>query len=120
LFREGEGRVPIDCLLGVLTLEDGTGVLSPLRLESQEAVLVAGGSIDFAGRRLELRLQSDRDTTGFFALDVPIAVTGPFKALRVTPLAGNKQSFDGSVGTAAVEALPAALQDLTRGSACSR
>ena len=120
LFREGTGRVPIGCLLGVLTLEDGIGVLSPLRLESQEAVLVGAGSIDFAGRRLDLTLQSDEDTTGLFALDVPIAVTGPFRALRVSPLAGNEQSLDESGGAAAVEALPTALQHLTRGSACSR
>src|SRR6185312_12051715 len=48
LFRAGEGRVPITCLLGVLTLKDGIGVLSPFRLDSQEAALVGAGSIDFA------------------------------------------------------------------------
>src|SRR6185312_4577225 len=58
LFRSGEGRVPVNCLLGVMTLKDGVGVLSPLRLDSQEATLVGAGTVDFAGKRLDLRLQS--------------------------------------------------------------
>jgi uncharacterized protein involved in outer membrane biogenesis len=120
LFRAGEGRVPVACLLGVLTLEDGIGVLSPLRLDSHEATLVGAGSIDFAGRRLDLILKSDHDTTGFFALDVPIIVSGPFKALGVAPLPGaDEHRLDEIKGTAAVEALPAALHNLVRGSACA-
>ncbi len=121
LFRAGEGRVPVNCLLGVLTLKDGVGVLSPLRLDSQEATLVGAGSIDFAGKRLDLILKSDHDTTGFFALDVPIVVSGPFKALGVTPLPGaDEHRLDEIKGNAAVEALPASLDKLARGSACAR
>jgi uncharacterized protein involved in outer membrane biogenesis len=120
LFRAGEGRVPITCLLGVLTLRDGIGVLSPMRLDSQEATLVGAGSIDFAGKRLDLILKSDHDTTGFFALDVPIVVSGPFKALGVTPLPGaDEHRLDEIKGNAAVEALPASLHKLARGSACA-
>ena len=120
LFRSGEGRVPVNCLLGVLTLKDGTGVLSPLRLDSQEATLVGAGSIDFAGQRLDLRLQSDHDTTGFFALDAPIAVTGPFHNISVTPLLGGAEHrLDAADGNAAVAALPAALHKLVRGSDCA-
>jgi uncharacterized protein involved in outer membrane biogenesis len=121
LFRAGEGRVPIACLLGVLTLKDGIGVVSPLRLDSQEATLVGAGSIDFAGKRLDLMLKSDHDTTGFFALDVPIVVSGPFKALGVAPLPGaDEHRLDETKGTAAVGALPAALHKLVNGSACAR
>jgi AsmA family protein len=120
LFRAGEGRVPITCLLGVLTLRDGIGVLSPMRLDSQEATLVGAGSIDFAGKRLDLILKSDHDTTGFFALDVPIVVSGPFTALGVTPLPGaDEHRLDEIKGNAAVEALPASLHKLARGSACA-
>jgi hypothetical protein len=121
LLRAGEGRVPVNCLLGVLTLKDGIGVLSPLRLDSQEATLAGAGSIDFAGQRLDLKLQSDHDTTGFFALDVPIAISGPFKRLAVTPLPGaDGHWLDAPDGNAAVEALPASLHKLVNGSACAR
>ena len=120
LLRSGEGRVPVGCLLAVLTLKDGIGTLSPLRLNSQEATLAGAGSIDFAGKRLDLRLQSDHDTTGFFALDVPITVKGPFTALAVTPLLGSDQPrLNATDGDAAVGALPAALQKLVSGSDCT-
>ena len=103
-----------------MTLKDGIGTLSPLRLDSQEATLAGAGSIDFAGKRLDLRLQSDHDTTGFFALDVPITVKGPFTALAVTPLLGSDQPrLNATDGDAAVEALPAALQKLVSGSDCT-
>ena len=120
LVRAGEGRVPVTCLLGVLTLKDGIGLLSPLRLDSKEATLMGAGSIDFAGRRLDLRLQSDHDTTGFFALDVPIAVKGPFTALAVTPLMGaDVHPLTATDGAAAMEALPTALHKLASGSTCA-
>jgi uncharacterized protein involved in outer membrane biogenesis len=121
LFRSGEGRVPVNCLLGVLIVKDGVGALSPLRLDSQEASLLGAGTIDFAGKRLDLTLQSDHDTTGFFALDVPIAVKGPFTALAVRPLLGADQHrLDAADSNAAVEALPAALHKLARASACAK
>jgi uncharacterized protein involved in outer membrane biogenesis len=120
IFRAGEGRVPVTCLLSVLTLKDGIGLLSPLRLDSQEATLMGVGSIDFANKRLDLRLQSDHDTTGFFALDVPIAVKGPFTALAVAPLMGtDAHPLSATDGDAAMRALPAALHKLVSGSACA-
>jgi uncharacterized protein involved in outer membrane biogenesis len=120
LFREGKGRVPITCLIGIVTLKDGRGVLSPLRIDSQEAVVVGGGSIDFVGKRLDLVLKTERDSTGFFALDVPIVVSGPFKTLQATPLPGaDEHRIDGAEGTAAIEALPSALSKLADGSACA-
>ena len=120
LFRSGEGRVPVNCLLGVMTLKDGVGVLSPLRLDSQEATLVGAGTVDFAGKRLDLRLQSDHDTTGFFALDVPITVKGPFTSLAAKPLlGGDGQHLAATDGSAAMKALPAALQKLASGSDCA-
>lgn len=119
LFRSGEGRVPVGCLLGVLTLRDGIGVISPLRLDSQEATLVGAGTIDFLGQRLDLKLKTERDSTGFFALDVPILVSGPFKGLAAKPLPGADGPWlDEAAGKAAVEALPAALHKLARESAC--
>jgi len=121
LFRKGEGRVPVNCLLVILTLKDGVGVLSPLRLDSQEATLSGAGTVDFVAKRADVRLQSDHDTTGFFALDVPIVVSGPFKRLAVTPMPGaDDPGLDATSRRAAVDALPAALHKLVSESACAR
>ena len=117
----GEGRVPVTCLLAVVTLKDGIGVVSPLRLDSQEATLVGTGTIDFAGKRLDLKLKTEHDTTGFFALDVPILVSGPFKGLAVGPLPDQDAHWlDGTEGRAAVAALPPALHKLADGSTCAK
>jgi hypothetical protein len=92
-----------------------------LRTDSQEAVLVGGGSVDFAGKKLDLVLKTEHDSTGFFALDVPMVVKGPFKTLRMTPLPGaDEHRLDETEGTAAIKALPAALHKLVRGSACAK
>jgi uncharacterized protein involved in outer membrane biogenesis len=118
LFRTAEGRIPIGCLLGVLTLKNGAGELL-LRLDSSEARLAAAGTIDIASLRLDLTLKSDRDTTGVFALDAPITIRGPLNGLKVTPLAETEVKGLGEADRrASVGALPASLQKLVRGSDC--
>jgi uncharacterized protein involved in outer membrane biogenesis len=120
LFRTAEGRVPIGCLLGVLTLRDGAGGLL-LRLDSPEAKLVAAGNIDIASLHLDLTLKSDRDTTGIFALDAPMTIRGPLNSLQATPLTGNdRKGLAEADRSASVEALPASLRKLVRGSDCVR
>jgi uncharacterized protein involved in outer membrane biogenesis len=121
LFREGKGRVPVGCLIAVLSLKDSVGVLSPLRLESREATLVGAGTIDFVGQRLDLRLKTERDTTGFFALDAPIAVTGHFAKLHVMPIIGaDTDRLNTTTGDVALQTLPGALNKLAADSDCAK
>ncbi len=116
LFRNRQGRVKARCMLAVMTLDDGVGTLSPLRLESDEAVLGGAGRLDLIGRRLDLTLQSERASTSFFALDVPIRVSGPLAGLRAAPLPSGDNASQNSMR--AVESLPPEVRSMANASAC--
>jgi len=117
LFRERHEYVAVTCLLGVVTLKDGIGVISPLRLESREAIAIGGGKIDLARKRLDLTVRTERDSTSFFALDIPVRISGPLDNLSAAPLSGSDEDWLRQP-TAATEALPPDLQEMASGSAC--
>ncbi|HEV8391079.1 MAG TPA: AsmA-like C-terminal region-containing protein [Dongiaceae bacterium] len=117
LFRSKEGRVPLTCLLGVLTLKDGIGILAPLRLESREAIVIGAGKLDLAKDRLDLTVKTERDSTNFFALDIPIRISGPLDDLGVTPLAGSGETWL-EQPSAAMNTLPPALRKMAEGNPC--
>jgi uncharacterized protein involved in outer membrane biogenesis len=94
LFRDKEGTVPVSCLLGVVTMKDGRGVISPLRLESRDAIAVGAGRIDLSNDRLDLTIQTERGSTSTFALDIPIRISGPFDRLHAEPLLGQQVRLD--------------------------
>jgi uncharacterized protein involved in outer membrane biogenesis len=81
LFREKEGSSPIRCLGGIAILKDGIATVAPLRLMAKGAIVNGGGTIDLAKRQIDLRLRSERESTGFFALDLPVGVSGSFDNL---------------------------------------
>ncbi|MBK8158665.1 MAG: AsmA family protein [Rhodospirillaceae bacterium] len=82
LFREREGSSPIGCLAGIVAMKDGMASLSPLRLETKDATLVGSGTIDLIKQQVDIGAKSERASTGFFALDLPLKVSGPFDNLR--------------------------------------
>lgn len=81
LFREKEGSAPIKCLGGVMMLENGVAIVAPLRLMAKGAVVNGGGWVDLAKRQVDLEVRSERKSTGFFALDLPIRINGSFDRL---------------------------------------
>ncbi|MBN9526242.1 MAG: AsmA family protein [Alphaproteobacteria bacterium] len=85
LLRKGEGRTQISCLLGVVVLGDGIARLAPLRLRATEGVAIGGGQIDLVRRRLDVVLRTERASTSFFALDVPLRVSGRLDDPHVAP-----------------------------------
>lgn len=117
LFRERQGTVPVTCLLGIVTLKDGIGVISPLRLESQTAVAIGAGKIDLVRKHLDLTVRTERDSTSFFALDIPVRISGPFDRLSAAPLPGRDADWLRQP-TAIADALPPDLQEMASGSAC--
>ena len=117
LFRERQDYVPITCLLGIVTLKDGIGVLSPLRLESRAAVAIGAGKIDLARERLDLTVRTERDSTSFFALDIPVRISGPFDRISAAPLPGSDEDWLRQP-TAIADTLPPDLQKMATGSAC--
>jgi uncharacterized protein involved in outer membrane biogenesis len=119
LFRTEEGRVKVGCLLAAMIVKDGVGTLSPLRLESEEAVVLGGGRVDLAGGRLDLTLKTARDSTSFFALDTPIEISGPFDNLSVAPNADADQSLIKAAEEGVTPAsLPQGLRALAHANAC--
>lgn len=83
IFREKEGSSPIRCLGGLVILKDGVATVAPLRLMAQGAIVNGGGTIDLAKRQIDLRMRSERKSTGFFALDLPVGISGNFDNLSV-------------------------------------
>lgn len=121
LFRKDEGRVKVGCLLAAMTVKDGVGTLSPLRLESDEAVVLGGGHVDFVKQRLDLVLKTERDSTSFFALDIPIEIKGPFDRLSAAPNGDADQALIKAAAQGATPAnLPQGLREMAQQNACAQ
>ncbi len=76
LFRSGSERARIHCLLGVVDTTAGRGDISGVRLSTTAGTVVASGSIDAVGGRVDARIGSVSETTSGLALDVPVRVSG--------------------------------------------
>ena len=115
LFRERQDHVPVTCLLGIVTLQNGIGLISPLRLESDAAVAVGAGKIDLTRDRLDLTVRTERDSTSFFALDVPVRISGPLDHLSAAALSGGNEDW---LRQPTAATLPPDLQRMATASAC--
>ena len=115
LFRDQEGRVPVTCMLGALTFKDGIAIASPLRLESRDAIVVGAGKFDLTKHSLDLTMKTDRDSTSFFALDIPVRISGPLGQLSVKPLVGSDESW---LDQPAALPLPPALREMAASNPC--
>ena len=87
LFRKGEGMSAVKCLLGVAAIRDGVATVAPLVLRTPEATVNGNGTIDLRKNVVDLRIKSDPKSTGFFALDLPVRISGPFEAISAKPAA---------------------------------
>jgi uncharacterized protein involved in outer membrane biogenesis len=76
LLRTPAETTALHCLLGVMVLQDGRGDLAPLVLRSDGGTIRGAGSIDLATSQIDLVIRADPRTTGLFALDLPIRLSG--------------------------------------------
>jgi uncharacterized protein YhdP len=113
LFRKGEGMSSVRCLLGIARIENGVAQVSPLILRTPEATLTGGGTIDLAQRRLDLSIRSDPKSTGFFALDLPIRISGALDAPKAAP--DSKSTFKTNL---ALPELPKPIRKVAEESRC--
>ena len=90
LFGRSTGSATLGCLLGIASLNNGHVSVAPLRLRTSEGNLFGGGSLDLLARHLDLQLKSEAASTGFFALDLPVQITGSF----ASPDTGLSSSFN--------------------------
>jgi hypothetical protein len=85
LMRKPDDGVALRCLLGVATLRKGEGSIGPVRAETSDGSFAARGTFDPVGRMLDMLIRSDRATTGFLALDIPLRVYGPIADPEIVP-----------------------------------
>lgn len=85
LFRDRDGTARIRCLVAAADLRDGRTTIAPLRLRTTEATISGGGSVDLGRARMDLLIGSEAASTGLFALDIPVRISGPFRNLDIGP-----------------------------------
>lgn len=121
LFRKNESSAQISCLLGVIDLHDGQGTISPLRLQTPGTTLIGGGQVDFPRERLDMTIKSEAASTGVFALDIPLHVSGDFGHLSVEPAIGSSAAWlDAPARNIPAHELPPDLQQLADSNPCPR
>lgn len=111
LFRRAAGAAPISCALAVATIHGDDGRLSRLRIRSGEGTLGGAGTFDLARRTLDIVVDSKAATTGAFALDIPMRISGSFRHPAITPA--------GRPPLAAMPSLPATLDAAAQASPCA-
>jgi uncharacterized protein involved in outer membrane biogenesis len=113
LFRKGEGMSKVKCLLGVAQVKAGVAQVSPLILRTPEATLTGGGAIDLAKNTVDLTIRSDPKSTGFFALDIPIRISGALDAPKAGPDSKSKLKPN-----LALPDLPKSIRQVAQNSGC--
>ncbi len=119
LFRTPRGRTRLDCLLAAVDLRGTRGEAAPLRIRAGTGTIAGLLAFDLERRRLDLVIGSERATTDFFALDIPVRVSGRFEAPDIAPAewsrAGRARLARGEMAP-----LPPELVDIARSSPCFR
>jgi uncharacterized protein involved in outer membrane biogenesis len=113
-LRSGSGR--LDCLLVILNLQDGHGTIAPFRIKTAGGTITGGGSYDARRDFLDMTIGTQSTTTSFFALDVPVRISGPVTDFSVTPAFGGSARMNavGNIGD-----LPPDMQAIASGNACA-
>ncbi|HEY4133873.1 MAG TPA: AsmA family protein [Alphaproteobacteria bacterium] len=118
-FRRNAQTTPVECLVAVIDVKGGQGRVAPLKMRTPEATLLGGGSVALATGQVDLMVKSDPRSTGFFALDLPLHVTGKLNDIAVTPQLGRGPDWLNQP-----QSLPASLgpeaRKLLEGNACLR
>jgi uncharacterized protein involved in outer membrane biogenesis len=120
LFRTSQGTAEVNCLLGMVDVRNGIGVVWPLRLRTPDGTLVGGGSVDFLRQRLDLTIQSESASTSFFALDVPISISGDFQHPTIRPQIGSSGASLKSMAEDPLQDLPQDLREMGQRNSCLR
>ncbi|TCH99897.1 hypothetical protein EJV46_04325 [Roseococcus sp. SYP-B2431] len=120
LFRTPRGMTPVSCLLAVAEIRRGVGEVAPLRIEAGTGTIEGIASFDLNRRQLDLVIGSRRDTTNFFALDIPMRVSGSFADPSIRPASWSPEGRAKLAAGDTVAAVPAELRDFARGNRCFR
>ena len=120
LFRRARGMTAVSCLLGVVTMRGGVGTVSPLRVRAAEGTIAGSGTFDPYRRRIDMVIGSEAKTTGAFALDVPVRISGALADPSVRPARWSAAGRAELAAGAPVAALPPGLRQAALRNPCSR
>jgi AsmA family protein len=109
--------VPVSCLLGIVDLKNGIGTIWPLKLRTPDATLVGYGRVDLPRQSLDLTIQSVAASTSFFAMDIPVSISGDFRKLHARAAEGPPIS---PKGIDPLHGLPADMRALAQQNPCLR
>lgn len=118
LLREGKGNASIVCFLTVANMRNGLLSLAPLRLKTREGNFSGGGEIDLRRAAVDLYLRSDSKSTHFWALDIPLHITGSLTHPKAMPSSGRAVSAQGGRAASNLRLLSPSLRQAVDGNLC--
>jgi len=118
LVRKPTGTTSVSCLLGVLDMRAGVGRVAPLRIRAGNGTIAGTASIDLNREWVDLVIGSQSATTGFFALDIPVRVNGPFADPNISPARWSAAGRARLASADDVAPLPPELRTYARGNPC--
>jgi uncharacterized protein involved in outer membrane biogenesis len=96
LLHKATGHVPVGCFLAAAALTNGIVSVSTLRLKTNDGNLFGSGQLDLRRDSMDLLIQSESRSTDFWALDIPLRVSGSLTNPHAGPSAGSGHPTGGS------------------------
>ncbi|HYF08705.1 MAG TPA: AsmA-like C-terminal region-containing protein [Acetobacteraceae bacterium] len=119
LFRTARGTVPVECLLTVVRMEAGRGEIAPLRLRTAAGAVSGIAQFDLNRRLVDLVFGTERATTEFWALDIPVRVSGSFANPSIAPAPLSAEGRARLAQATRLVRLPPELAGLAQASPCN-
>lgn len=120
LFNKPKGMTPVACMLGVVSSRAGVGQALPLRIRTGDGTVAANARFDLNRKWFDLTFGSQASTTGRFALDIPVRVSGSFSSPKVRPASWSAEGRAMMAQTERLNTLPAGVKQFALKNACYR
>lgn len=117
LFRTPRGTTNISCLLAAVDMRAGRGEAAPLRIRAGTGTISGLATFDLNREWVDLVIGSQSETTNFFALDIPVRVSGSFSNPSIAPAEWSREGR-ARLASGAMAPLPPELRDTARRNPC--
>ena len=119
LFSREKGSARVNCLLGAAHLRNLAGSLAPMRLSTSAGTIAGFGQVDLRRDAIDVFIRTERKSTAFSALDIPLHISGHLGSPNVAPVLS--ASVRARLGAAdKVADLPPQLESFARSNPCFR
>lgn len=71
--------VDIRCAAGALALQDGRLRIKSMLIDTEDSLVIAGGGVDLATERLDLKLQTHSKDASLLSGQTPVTLSGPLR-----------------------------------------